>query len=76
MIGRNWQTLHNIKQITQLPVYLRHCSQDRLNIFPHNSPMSLKMKRGRNQQTFSTRSTGPHQGHTLFLLKFLSHHQW
>ena len=27
-------------------VYLRHCSQDRLNIFPHHSPMSWKMKRG------------------------------
>ena len=33
----------------QPPLYLRHCSQDGINIFPHYRPMSLKMKRGRNQ---------------------------
>ena len=31
--------------------------------------MSLKKNRGRNQQNFRTRSIGPHQGQTIFLLK-------
>ena len=75
MIGRAQQTLHTSKHITQPLVYLRHRSQNGLNIFPHHSPMSLNMNRGWDQQTSITSSTGPRQGHTLFLLRFLTHHQ-
>ena len=42
---------------------------------PSQQPNGLKMKRRRNQLIFSTRSTFPQQVHTLFPLKFLSHHQ-
>ena len=69
------QTLHNSKQNKQLQLYLRNCSQDGINIFPQYSPMSLKLKRGRNHQIISTRSKFPHRIHTLFTLKSLSHHQ-
>ena len=72
---RAQQTLHNSKHNKQLSLYLRNCSQDRQNIFPQYSPMSLKTKRGINHQIVSTRSLFPPQGHTLLTLKSLSHHQ-
>ena len=34
------------KQADHLLVYLRHHSQDGINISPHHSPMPLEMKRG------------------------------
>ena len=74
-IWRAQQTLHNSKQNKQPPLYLRNCSQDGLNIFPYYIPISFKMKRGRHQQIISTRSTSPHQGHTVLLMKYLSNHQ-
>ena len=38
-------------------------------------PNFIEDEEGLIPENFSTRSTGPHQGHTLFLLKFLAHHQ-
>ena len=55
------------------PLYLRNCSQGGLNLSPHYIPMSLDMRRGRNLQITSTRSTFPHQVQSLFSLNSLTH---
>ena len=61
---RAQQTLHNSNKITQLPLYLRHCSQDGLNIPPIPHPTVIEDEEGMRATYFQHKvhrsPSGPH----------------